>query len=86
MTGARLDAAEVAARVREFIRAELMRNPTYALSDHEPLITGGLIDSFSLAHLGVFIEIAFGVYIPDFDLTVEQMDSVAQIVARILAG
>jgi len=35
-----------------------------------PLLTSGLIDSFSVAQIGVFVEVTFGVYIPDTDLTV----------------
>jgi acyl carrier protein len=45
-----------------------------------------LIDSFCLAHLGVFIESAFGVYVPDSELTVENMDTLDQIVNRVLRG
>jgi acyl carrier protein len=64
-----LDGREVRDRLREFVRRELLGNPNYPLRDDEPLITGGLIDSFALAQVGVFIEQAFGVYLPDTDLT-----------------
>jgi acyl carrier protein len=50
------------------------------------MISGGLIDSFSLAYVGVFIEEEFGVYIPDNDLTVSKMDTLNQMAARILSG
>jgi len=77
---------EIQVRLKEYICRELLNNPTYPLAVDEPLITGGLIDSFSLAQIGVFIEDAFGVYIPDTDLTVEKMDTVAQMVTRIQEG
>jgi acyl carrier protein len=80
-----LRSADVRDALRDFICAELMQRPDYPLDDAEPLITGGLIDSFSLAHVGVFIEARFGVYIPDPELTVENMDTLQQIVRRILA-
>lgn len=70
--------------LRDFICTELLRKPDYTLDDNEPLITGGLIDSFSLAHIGVFIEDEFGVYIPDPDLTVTNMDTLNQMVDRIM--
>ena len=76
---------EVKERMRHFIRSELLGRPDYHLADDEPLITGGFIDSFSLAQIGVFIEDAFGIYIPDTDLTVATMDTLNQMVARILA-
>lgn len=70
-------------RLRSFICTELLRDPAYPLGDDEPLISGGLIDSFSIAYVGVFIENAFGVYIPDVDLTVENMDTLRQIAEMI---
>ncbi len=70
-------------RLRGFICTELLRDPAYPLGDDEPLISGGLIDSFSIAYVAVFIENACGVYIPDVDLTVENMDTLQQIVELI---
>lgn len=79
-----MDENTVRERVRAFIVNELMREPGYNLKDHEGIISGGLMDSFALAELGVFIEQAFGVYIPDPELTVTQMDTLDLIVARVL--
>ncbi len=79
-----MDRAEVKERLRAFVRDELIRNPTYTLQDSEPLITGGLIDSFSLAYFGVFVEETFDVYIPDPDLTVENLDTLNQMVDRVM--
>lgn len=78
--------AEIIAGLRTFICTELMQHPTYPLRADEPLMSGGLIDSFCLAHIAVFIEQAFGVYIPDPELTVENMDTLALIAARVLKG
>lgn len=75
---------EVREKIREYIVRELIRDGSYPLSDSEGIITGGLIDSFSLAELGVYIEDAFGVYIPDPDLTAAKMDTLDLIVARVL--
>ena len=80
-----MNPTEVREKMRAYICSELLGRPDYRLADDEPLITGGLIDSFSLALVGVFIEDAFGVYIPDTDLTVANMDTLNQITARILA-
>jgi acyl carrier protein len=71
-------------RLRDFVRSELLREPDYPLAADEPLITGGLIDSFSLAQIGVFVEDAFGVYLPDTDLTVANMDTIERMVTCIL--
>lgn len=71
-------------RLRDFVRRELLRKPDYPLADDEPLITGGLIDSFSLAQVGVFVEDAFGVYLEDTDLTIANMDTIERMVNCIV--
>jgi acyl carrier protein len=71
-------------KLRTFIAAELIRDPSYPLQDGEPIISSGLMDSFALAELGVFVEDAFDVYIPDPDLTVEKMDTLDLMVARVM--
>ncbi len=72
--------------IRAFITRELIRDEGYNLADDEKIVSEGLIDSFALAELGVFVEQAFAVYIPDPDLTVAKMDTLNQIVARIRRG
>ncbi len=80
----KLTSDEIRARLRAFICGELLGDPTYPLRDDEPIISGGLIDSFYLAHLAVFIEEELGVIIPDVDLTVENFDTLDLMVRRIL--
>lgn len=68
-----------------FIKSDLIRNSNYPLKDDEPLMTGGLIDSFSLVELAVFIEDRFGVHFDDVELTVANMNTVNQILSNIQA-
>ena len=81
-----MDAAAVRDTLRAFIARTLIRDPKYVLGDDEPIITAGLIDSFALAELAVFIEREWKVYVPDAELTVERMNTLDQIVERVLAG
>jgi acyl carrier protein len=81
-----MDPAAVRETLRAFIAKTLIRDAGYPLGDDEPIITAGLIDSFSLAELAVFVERQWGVDIPDPELTVERMNTLDQIVARVLAG
>lgn len=81
-----MDESHVRETLRSFITRELIRDPGYPLSNDEGIITGGMMDSFALAELGVFVEQTFGVYIPDPDLTVQKMNTLDQIVARVLVG
>lgn len=70
--------------LRTFILNNLIHDPSYILADDEGIVTGGLIDSFALAELGVYIEEAFDIYIPDADLTVAKMNTLDQITNRVL--
>jgi acyl carrier protein len=74
---------EVAARIRDFVVTELMGRPDYPLDDTELLVGGGLIDSFALVRLSVFIEETFGVYVAAADLGPAGDDTVAGMVRRI---
>ena len=79
------DGSSIKQKLKTYIKAEIIKNPEYPLRDDEPLISGGLIDSFSIAHIAVFIETQIGVRIPDTDLTLDTMDSIDRMCARILA-
>lgn len=79
-----MDEQTVRDNLREYITGELIRDEDYPLADDEGIITNGLMDSFSLAELAVYIESEFGVYIPDPQLTVERMNTLDQIVARVM--
>ena len=78
-----MDEAAIRAKLRAFITRELIRDENYQLTDTESIITEGLMDSFALAEFGVFVEEEFDIYIPDADLTVEKMDTLEQMVARV---
>jgi acyl carrier protein len=84
--GTRMEKSAIRENLRAFIANDLIRDPGYTLSDSEGIISGGLMDSFALAELGVYIEQAFDVYIPDPELTVANMDTLDQIVERVLKG
>ncbi len=79
-----MDEKTVREKLRAFITRDLIRDADYDLTDTESVITGGLMDSFALAEFAVYVESEFGVYIPDVDLTVAKMDTLDQMVARVM--
>jgi acyl carrier protein len=81
-----VDEKTVREKLRAFITRELIRDAEYALTDTEGIVTSGLMDSFSLAEFAVYVESEFGVYIPDSDLTVAKIDTLDQMVARVMRG
>lgn len=70
--------------LRAYITRELIRDANYPLKNDEGIVTGGLMDSFSLAEFAVYVETEYGVYIPDSDLTVAKMNTLDQMVARVM--
>lgn len=60
--------ADVRKRLREHIVGELLNKPDYKLGDNESLVDSGLLDSFAATELLLFIEDAFGVYIPNSEM------------------
>ena len=47
---------EIREKIRNYILKDIIKDPNYDLQDDEKLISGGVIDSFTLVHLSVFIE------------------------------
>lgn len=81
-----MDESTIRETLRAYIVRDLIRDAGYPLTNDEGIISGGLMDSFALASLGVFIEDQFDVYIPDPELTKTRMDTLDQIVSRVLQG
>jgi acyl carrier protein len=69
-------------QIRSFVTRSMINDPAYPLKDDDPLITGGLVDSFSLVELALFLEDTFGAHFEDYELTAANMDTIDQIVAN----
>ena len=74
---------EIKNRLREYLRREIIKDEGISLQDDDPLLSGGLIDSFSLVYIAGFIERGFGVRIPDTELSSETMDTINAMSERI---
>ena len=66
-----------------FIAAQILKQPARIISPDEALISSGLIDSFSLVDLALFVEDNFGVRIDDTELNADTFDTLAQLSALI---
>lgn len=58
-----------------FIASEIFKQPGRTIQPDEALISSGLIDSFSLMDLALFVEDTFGVRIEDTELNADTFDS-----------
>jgi acyl carrier protein len=65
--------------IRTYIINSLIHNPKYKLGDEDKLISGGVVDSFSLVELSLFLEEKFGVRPDDTELNADNMDTVQMI-------
>jgi acyl carrier protein len=70
---------ELIAQLATKIAAEILKQPKRVIKPDEPLISSGLVDSFSLMDLSLLIENNFGVRIEDTELNAETFDSLEQL-------
>lgn len=68
-----------------YIASQIIKQPNRRIAPDEPLISSGLIDSFSLMDLALFVEDTFGVRIEDTELNANTFDNLSQLAALILA-
>jgi acyl carrier protein len=72
-------------QLEQFISSKILKQPNRKIDSGEALISGGLIDSFSLMDLALFVEDTFGVRIQDTELNAQTFDSLDQLAALIQA-
>ena len=75
--------SEVIAQLSTFIGSSILKQPNRVIQPDEPLISSGLIDSFSLMDLALFVEDTFGVRIEDTELNADTFDSLTQLESLI---
>jgi len=73
----------IANELAAFITTEILKQPGRALRADEPLISSGLIDSFSLVDIALHAENTYGVRIDDTELNAETFDTLDQLAALI---
>ncbi len=66
-----------------YIATRIIKQPERKISPDEPLISGGLIDSFSLVDLALYVEDTFGVHIDDTELNAKTFDTLEKLVELI---
>jgi acyl carrier protein len=69
--------------IAQYIATEILKDTNHKLSMDEPIISSGLVDSFSLVDLALFVEEAFDVRLDDTELTADVFDSI-QDLAKII--
>lgn len=71
--------ADIIQTLSTYITTQILKQPRRILNPDEPLISTGLIDSFSLVDLSLFVEKQFNVYIDNTELNRDTFDTLAQL-------
>ncbi len=74
---------EIITPIAKFIAEKILKQPNKVISADEAIISSGLIDSFSLMDLALFIEDTFSVRVEDTELNAETFDNLTQLAALI---
>lgn len=70
-------------KLEQFIAAKILKQPNRKIGADEALISSGLVDSFSLMDIALFVEDSFGVRIEDTELNAQTFDTLTQLSALI---
>ena len=70
---------EMQQKLSDFIVKTILKQPKRVIQPADALISSGLIDSFSLVDLALFVEDTFGVRIADSELNASTFDSIEQL-------
>ena len=69
--------------VRDYVTREYLEDDSEPITYETPLISGGIVDSFSMVSLKRFLENKYQIQIPDDQATPEAFDSVNKIVTLV---
>ena len=75
--------SDTAEQLSTFIATTILKQPQRIIGNDESLISNGLIDSFSLMDLALFVEDTFGVRIEDTELNADTFDNLTQLTSLI---
>jgi len=70
-------------KLSEYIAIEILNQPKKEIAADEAIISSGLIDSFSLVDLALYVEDNYRVRIDDTELNAETFDTLDQLVSLI---
>ena len=76
---------EIITALTEFITTTILKKNENTIKADDTLISSGLVDSFSLVDLALFVEDTYGVIIDDTELNADTFDTPSQLVEIILA-
>ncbi len=77
---------EIIEKLTDYLKNEVLQQPDREIKADEALISSGLIDSFSLVDVALFVEDNFGVTIDDTELNAETFDTLDALADLVIAA
>jgi acyl carrier protein len=74
---------ELIQKLGEYVAKNILKQPNRSLKPDQPLLSSGLVDSFSVVDISIFVEDTFGVHIDDSELNAETFDTLEELAALI---
>ena len=74
---------EITTPLAQYIATRILKQPKRAIRADEPLLSSGLVDSFSLMDLALYVEDYFGVRVEDTELNAQTFDTLEQLAGLI---
>ena len=74
---------DIEKRLTTYIAEQILKQPDRKINPEEPILSSGLIDSFNLVDLALFVEDEFNVHVDDAELNSSVFDTVNQLVEII---
>jgi len=71
---------DISTALANYIATEILKQPKRSINPSERLISSGLIDSFHLVDLSLYVEDTFGVHIDDTELNADTFDTLIELV------
>ena len=78
-----MNSEDISSLLAQHIATKILRQPKREIPPDGALISSGLIDSFNLVDLALFIEDTYQVHIDDTELNASTFDSLNQLTALI---
>jgi acyl carrier protein len=71
--------SQITDSLSQYIAAKILKQPKRVIGGDDALISSGLIDSFSLVDLALYVEDQFGVHLDDSELNASTFDTLNQL-------
>lgn len=75
--------SDVIPQLATFLAEKILKQPNRKIRADEALLSSGLIDSFSLMDVALYVEDTFGVRIEDTELNADTFDNLTELAALI---